>query len=78
MLSSGSTRTEDQAEPERGVTRGFVDRAGASGARTVRDPLWGNVTLDRAAASIVDAPEFQRLRRVKESMDAAGIEVLRG
>jgi HD superfamily phosphohydrolase len=43
-----------------------VDRAGASGARTVRDPLWGNVTLDRAAASIVDAPEFQRLRRVKQ------------
>lgn len=35
-------------------------------ARTVRDPLWGNVTLDRVAASIVDAPEFQRLRRVKQ------------
>jgi HD superfamily phosphohydrolase len=43
-----------------------VDRAGAAGARTVRDPLWGNVTLDRVAASIVDAPEFQRLRRVKQ------------
>ena len=36
------------------------------GARTVRDPLWGNVTLDRAAAAVVDAPEFQRLRRVKQ------------
>lgn len=34
--------------------------------RTVRDPLWGNVTLDRAAAAVVDAPEFQRLRRVKQ------------
>lgn len=43
-----------------------MDRAGAAGARTVRDPLWGNVTLDRVAASIVDAPEFQRLRRVKQ------------
>ncbi len=35
-------------------------------ARTVRDPLWGNVTLDAAAAAVVDAPEFQRLRRVKQ------------
>ena len=43
-----------------------MDRAGAASARTVRDPLWGNVTLDRVAASIVDAPEFQRLRRVKQ------------
>ena len=43
-----------------------MDRAGPGGARTVRDPLWGNVTLDRVAASIVDAPEFQRLRRVKQ------------
>lgn len=48
------------------MTGGFAERAGASGVRTVRDPLWGNVTLDRAAASIVDAPEFQRLRRVKQ------------
>ena len=44
----------------------IVDGVSAAGARTVRDPLWGNVTLDRAAASIVDAPEFQRLRRVKQ------------
>jgi uncharacterized protein len=36
------------------------------GSRTVRDPLWGNVSLDRAAAAVVDAPEFQRLRRVKQ------------
>ena len=34
--------------------------------RTVRDPLWQNIRLDRAAASIVDTPEFQRLRRVKQ------------
>ena len=35
-------------------------------ARTVRDPLWQNVRLDAAAAAIVDTPEFQRLRRVKQ------------
>ncbi|NNK49749.1 MAG: HD domain-containing protein [Gemmatimonadetes bacterium] len=34
--------------------------------RTVRDPLWQNVHLDAAAASVVDTPEFQRLRRVKQ------------
>jgi HD superfamily phosphohydrolase len=43
-----------------------VDRVSAGGVRTVRDPLWGNITLDATAASIVDAPEFQRLRRVKQ------------
>ena len=34
--------------------------------RTVRDPLWQNIRLDAAAAAIVDTPEFQRLRRVKQ------------
>ncbi|MDH3297693.1 MAG: HD domain-containing protein [Gemmatimonadota bacterium] len=34
--------------------------------RTVRDPLWQNIGLDRAAAAIVDTPEFQRLRHVKQ------------
>ncbi len=40
------------------------DRGGR--ARTVRDPLWRNIRLDPDAAGIVDAPEFQRLRRVKQ------------
>ncbi len=34
--------------------------------RTVRDPVWGNISLDREAAGVVDAPQFQRLRRVKQ------------
>ena len=34
--------------------------------RTIRDPLWQNVHLDATAAAVVDAPEFQRLRRVKQ------------
>jgi len=34
--------------------------------RMVRDPLWQNIGLDRTAAAIVDAPEFQRLRHVKQ------------
>jgi hypothetical protein len=37
-----------------------------SDGRTVRDPLWQNIRLDEAAAAIVDTPEFQRLRRVKQ------------
>ncbi|MFQ5888959.1 MAG: HD domain-containing protein [Gemmatimonadota bacterium] len=35
-------------------------------ARTVRDPVWQNIPLDPVAAAIVDAPQFQRLRRVKQ------------
>ena len=65
MRSSASTRLEEQANPDRRVSEESVNRA-AAGGRTVRDPLWGNITLDRIAASIVDAPEFQRLRRVKQ------------
>ncbi len=37
-----------------------------SRGRTVRDPVWQNIQLDPDAARIVDAPEFQRLRRVKQ------------
>lgn len=39
---------------------------GDGGSLTVRDPLWQNITLDAAAAAVVDTPEFQRLRRVKQ------------
>ncbi len=35
-------------------------------ARTVRDPLWQNIRLAPEAAAVVDTPEFQRLRRVKQ------------
>lgn len=35
-------------------------------SRTVRDPLWQNIRLGAEAAAIVDTPEFQRLRRVKQ------------
>ncbi len=38
----------------------------STGLRTIRDPLWQNITLDPWAAAVVDAPEFQRLRRVKQ------------
>ncbi|WP_420615348.1 HD domain-containing protein [Candidatus Palauibacter sp.] len=34
--------------------------------RTIRDPLWGNVRVDQDAAEILDTPQFQRLRRVKQ------------
>lgn len=34
--------------------------------RVVRDPVWNNVRLDAAAAEVIDAPHFQRLRRVKQ------------
>jgi len=43
-----------------------VSRGGALRARTVRDPLWQNIRLAPEAAAVVDTPEFQRLRRVKQ------------
>lgn len=33
---------------------------------TVRDPLWGNIPLEREAAALIDTSSFQRLRRVKQ------------
>lgn len=35
-------------------------------SRTIRDPLWGNIRLEPDAAAILDSPQFQRLRGVKQ------------
>ena len=43
-----------------------MSREGGLRARTVRDPLWQNIRLAPEAAAVVDTPEFQRLRRVKQ------------
>lgn len=32
----------------------------------VRDPLWNTIPLDAVAVRIIDSPEFQRLRRVRQ------------
>ena len=32
----------------------------------IRDPVWQNIPVDPDAAAILDTPEFQRLRRVKQ------------
>jgi hypothetical protein len=45
---------------------GHEGTAARDAQRTVRDPVWQNIQLDAAAAAIVDTPEFQRLRRVKQ------------
>ncbi len=50
-------------EPQRGAMT--HDEEGGV-VRTIRDPLWQNIGLGRAAAAIVDTPEFQRLRHVKQ------------
>jgi hypothetical protein len=34
--------------------------------RTIRDPVWQNIPVDPDAAAILDTPQFQRLRRVKQ------------
>lgn len=33
---------------------------------TVRDPLWNTIRLDSTALAIIDAPAFQRLRRIRQ------------
>src|SRR5215208_4276102 len=32
----------------------------------IRDPLWDNIRVDELALRLVDAPEFQRLRYVRQ------------
>jgi HD superfamily phosphohydrolase len=34
--------------------------------RVIRDPLWDSIRLDRTAVRIVDTPEFQRLRYIRQ------------
>jgi hypothetical protein len=46
--------------------RAVMNRVEKGVMRTVRDPLWQNIGLDEPAAAIVDTPEFQRLRHVKQ------------
>ncbi len=57
-----STLDRETPEPQR--ERMTNDEGGI--VRTVRDPLWQNIGLGPAAAAIVDTPEFQRLRHVKQ------------
>ena len=32
----------------------------------VRDPLWNTIRLDPTAVSIIDTPQFQRLRQIRQ------------
>jgi uncharacterized protein len=34
--------------------------------KSIRDPLWNTIPLDPKARAIIDTPEFQRLRRVRQ------------
>ncbi len=34
--------------------------------KTVRDPLWDAIRLDATAVRIIDTPEFQRLRYIRQ------------
>ncbi|CAN5210160.1 hypothetical protein BH20GEM2_BH20GEM2_12810 [soil metagenome] len=34
--------------------------------KTIRDPLWNTIRLDDVALRIIDAPEFQRLRHIRQ------------
>ena len=44
----------------------MVQASNDAHGRTVRDPVWNNVRLDAVAAEVIDTPDFQRLRRVKQ------------
>jgi uncharacterized protein len=35
-------------------------------SKVVRDPLWDTIPLDSTAVSLIDAPEFQRLRHIRQ------------
>ena len=34
--------------------------------KTIRDPLWNTIRLDPTAVRIVDTPQFQRLRYIRQ------------
>jgi len=34
--------------------------------KVVRDPLWNTIPLDATAIALIDAPEFQRLRHIRQ------------
>jgi uncharacterized protein len=36
------------------------------GFEVIRDPLWSTIRLDPVAARVIDSPEFQRLRKVRQ------------
>ena len=46
-----ATQAETQAEPEFG---------------TIIDPVHGSIQLDKYLFKIIDRPEFQRLRKIKQ------------
>lgn len=56
-MKKGAARGSDDS------LAGTVDR---SGFEVVRDPLWNTIRLDRTALRIIDTPEFQRLRHVRQ------------
>ena len=57
MQNRALQASERPSVPERGDPSGF---------EIVRDPLWNTIRLDPAALRIIDTPEFQRLRQVRQ------------
>lgn len=41
-------------------------KKGATNVDVIRDPIYGPVSLDSTARSLIDTPAFQRLRRIKQ------------
>jgi hypothetical protein len=48
------------------VSRGSRVESRETGFEVIRDPLWDNITLDAAALAVLDTPEVQRLRYVRQ------------
>ena len=44
--------------------------------KTIRDPLWNTIHLDATAVRIVDTPEFQRLRGIKQLGTASLVKAM--
>ncbi|MBW3628095.1 MAG: HD domain-containing protein [Gemmatimonadetes bacterium] len=57
MHNRASPQSEGSTAPDRGDPSGF---------EIVRDPLWNTIRLDGTARRIIDTPEFQRLRQVRQ------------
>lgn len=63
---SSQSRSTGQTGPSDSSTSSASSARSASSAEIIRDPLWDNIRVDRAALLALDTPTVQRLRYIRQ------------
>ena len=63
---SSQSRSTGQTGPSDTSTSSATSARSASSAEIIRDPLWDNIRVDRAALLALDTPTVQRLRYIRQ------------